>query len=78
MKTVSNTISEPFTRLDIDEHIKDTIGNQDYDFLAIDENLKGESTCHLMNSDQIFKTIRNKEKMKNDKDDINESFNLID
>ena len=74
MKTVSNTISEPFITLDQKEYIKDTIGNQKYDFFAIDENLKGESTCHLMESDKIFRTIRNKEKRNNDN---RESNNLI-
>lgn len=27
----------------------------DYDCFANDENLQGESSCHLMNSDEIFK-----------------------
>ena len=62
MKIVSNTISEPFTKISIKGHMEAKIKELDYDYFANDENLLGESSCHLMDSDEIFKIKNNLDK----------------
>ena len=56
MKVVSNMVSNPI-RYHPDIHFENAIRDKAYDFFQIDDHLKGESACHLMNPDQIYKSI---------------------
>ena len=51
MKTISNTISDPFTFPDNDAYLARKIKDKYYDHYAIDEFLEGNSACHIMDPD---------------------------
>ena len=60
MKTCSNTNREAFKSPDLQGYLSDVMKDRSYDYSGIDENLKGESACHIMEPDEIYKTIKNK------------------
>ena len=41
-------------------HKLDLMQDSHYDYFGIDEYLKGNSACHIMEEDEIYKVIRNK------------------
>lgn len=64
LKTCSNALSEPFKSPEVESHLADVMKDGSYDFFGIDEYLGGQSACHLMESDDIYRVIENKSKDK--------------
>ena len=56
-------ISNPFKHPVEKGHLNDVMRDKHYDYFGIDEYLNGNSECHLINENEIYKVIRNKQEV---------------